>query len=97
MARLSNCLVFALWRWMTRGGYLVVRRSRFLWVPHFLWVPPGGLEQAKVEHFVPIKPSSGRPWAVWRAVMFRGRVRYCDRVECAGSGRRCGDEPAGVD
>lgn len=101
MARLSNCLVFALWRWMTRGGYLIVRWSRYRWVPHFLWSPPGGLEGAQVEHFVPINPGRGRPWAVWNAGLFRGRVRYCDRVvcagRCAGRGRRCGDEPAGVD
>lgn len=76
----SNCLLFALRMWWRHGGYLIVRRSRYLWLPHFLWAPPGGLRRARVAHYVPISPSR-RPWMVWRAALFRGRVM---RGECGG-------------
>lgn len=53
----SNCLVFALWRWVTRGGYLLMRRSRWGWWPHFLWAET--LEPLRVEHYAPL--GGGRP------------------------------------
>lgn len=59
-----------------------MRWSRYRWVPHFLWVPPGGLDHARLEHFVPVTPGRGRPWQIWRSVLFRGRVRVCDHPEC---------------
>ena len=37
--RKSNCLFFAIGRWWNRGGYLVIRKSRFGYWPHFLWSP----------------------------------------------------------
>ncbi len=37
--RWGNCLWYAFSRWMTKGGYLIVRKSRYGWWPHFLWSP----------------------------------------------------------
>lgn len=37
--KLSNCLVFVLRRAWKRDGYILARRSRYTWVPHFLWTP----------------------------------------------------------
>lgn len=34
-----NCFDYALWQWFTRGGYLVVRKSRHGWWPHFSYSP----------------------------------------------------------
>ena len=79
----SNCLIFALRKLRTHGGYLIVRRSRYRWLPHFLWAPPGGLDHAELEHYVPVRPGVGPQWQIWRGLVFRGRVRRCDRVECA--------------
>lgn len=86
----SNCLIFAVVQYFRHGGYIIVRRSRYRWVPHFIWAPPGGLDKATVRHYVPVRPGVGRPWQVWRAVLFRGRVRTCDRPHCGcEAGRDC--------
>lgn len=55
--RYSNCLVFALGAWFSRGGYLLVRRSRHGWWPHFLWLP--GLDR-KPQQFRADLPKSWR-------------------------------------
>ena len=36
---MSNCIIFALHRWITRGGYVVVRKSHHGWWPHAMWTP----------------------------------------------------------
>jgi len=76
----GNCLLYALRQWWRHGGYLIVRRSRHLWLPHVLWAPPGGLDAATVRHFVPDRPALD-PWRIWRALWFRGRVRESDKSE----------------
>jgi len=35
--RISGCWVWATWRFLTRGGYLVIRKSRWGPWPHFMW------------------------------------------------------------
>jgi hypothetical protein len=34
---ISNCLFFAVSRWLKYGGYVIVRKSHYGWWPHFLW------------------------------------------------------------
>ena len=54
----QNCLTYALEKWDTEGGYLVIRWCRsnkvtwFKW-PHFMWLD--GKYQRYVEHAVPYK------------------------------------------
>lgn len=71
----SNCLIFAIRLWLTGGGYLVVRKSRAGWFPHFLWC--ADLADARVLHFAPRKIA---PW--WyrpiHMLWFRGVVRRDD-------------------
>ena len=74
----SNCLFYALRQWRHHGGYIIIRKSRHLWIPHFLWAPPGGLDSAEVRHFVPVNPSSN-PWMLWRALRFEGVVKNSDK------------------
>lgn len=50
--RWGNCLLFALGRWATRGGYLVVRKSRHGWWPHVIW----SQDLKTFEHFGPPVP-----------------------------------------
>lgn len=72
--RYSNCLFFALGRWWRRGGYLVIRKSRWGWWPHFIHC--SDLRDARIEHNT---PASGR-WRWWiPPLVFRGRVRTEDR------------------
>lgn len=48
----SNCLIYAVWRMLNRGGYLIMRRSRSGPFPHVMWAPtiPADLP---VEQLVP--------------------------------------------
>jgi hypothetical protein len=66
----SNCLIFALQRWVSRGGYLVVRKSRWGPFPHFLWSP----DLKRVEQYVPAEPKiRGIP-----PLIFKGYVKHGD-------------------
>lgn len=75
----GNCLIYALRLWWRHGGYIIVRRSRYLWVPHVLWAPPGGLDEAPVQHFVPVRPTR-TSWKIWRALWFKGKVLTSDKT-----------------
>jgi hypothetical protein len=33
----SNCILFALKRWFSHGGYIVLRKSNYGWWPHMIW------------------------------------------------------------
>ena len=66
----SNCLVFALARWVSRGGYLVVRKSRWGPFPHFLWSP----DLKRVEQYVPAEPKK----RVIPPLIFKGYVKHGD-------------------
>jgi hypothetical protein len=33
----SNCIIFALQQWFSRGGYIVLRKSNYGWWPHMIW------------------------------------------------------------
>ena|SRR5512145_1064036 len=72
----SNCFIFAARMWLARGGYLVVRKSRAGWFPHFLWC--ADLANAVILHFSPRKIA---PW--WyrpiHLLCFRGVVKRDDR------------------
>jgi hypothetical protein len=35
----SNCWMFALWRFFTHGGFLIVSKSEWGWWPHLMWSP----------------------------------------------------------
>jgi hypothetical protein len=70
----GNCLFFGLWRWMTRGGYLILRRSHHGWWPHVLWCQ--NLRDAEIEHYVPLKYSTH--FAASHKFLFRGYVSRVD-------------------
>ncbi len=77
----SNCLIFAWRRWRRRGGYLLIRRSRHGWWPHFLHGELNDDGQVQVTHLVPVHPLPARGWRRWlpvHALLFAGRVRRED-------------------
>lgn len=54
--RLDNCLTWAVRKWESDGGYLVIRWARsakYRWMrwPHFLWLPED--KHQDVKHFLP--------------------------------------------
>lgn len=67
----SNCLAWAWWRFWSRGGYLVTRRSHYSRVvPHFLW----SRDLKTFWSYSPIKPK--RP--PWDFLYFRGWIKRGD-------------------
>jgi hypothetical protein len=68
-------LIVALVLFWRHGGYLVVRKSRSTWVPHFMWAR--SIEGIRVIEYKPRKPLQGR-WArlvPLHVLLFRGRLR----------------------
>jgi hypothetical protein len=47
--KFTNCIVFVMSKWLDEGGYIVLRKSRFGWWPHFLWAR----SLSEMEHLVP--------------------------------------------
>jgi hypothetical protein len=70
---MSNCLIFAFVQWLHYGGYVIVRKSRHGWWPHFMWVKDlNGLEVSEYS------PPEVIAWANKCGIpplVFRGQVR----------------------
>ena len=73
--RYSNCLIFALMLWRRQGGYLIVRKSRTTWAPHFMWAK--SIEGLDIVEYKPVNPKTGRLFRLFplHVLLFRGRVR----------------------
>ena len=56
----TNCLFFALKKWITLGGYIVIRKSDEGWFPHFIWC--GDLKDAEIEHIQPVHKGFENPY-----------------------------------
>jgi hypothetical protein len=68
-SRKSNCLFFAVGRWWNCGGYIIIRKSKLGWFPHFLWSPDLQL----FESYSPI----GGGVARWLPpILFRGYIKH---------------------
>lgn len=70
----SNCLVFALKKWFSNSGYLLIRKSHFGWWPHFLWSPD--VKHSYVEHYAPVMGQR----KLMPPPLFRGKVHTSDKV-----------------
>ena len=83
MAKYSNCLIFALGRIFKKGGYLVIRKSRFGWWPHFLWGQLNEEGLIEVEHYQPLQPDK-TSWLRYfpiHTLLFKGKVVQSDLPE----------------
>ena len=71
---MSNCLIFALGKWIKHGGYLAIRRSHMGPWFHFIWIKD--LKDAEIEHYVPLvdRLDSG----VVSKTIFKGQVKTKD-------------------
>lgn len=74
----SNCLFYALSKWLRYGGYIAIRRSRSTVIPypHFLWIP--SLDGVYVEHYAPIDSASEKASGIG-LVWFSGEIRTEDK------------------
>lgn len=63
---MSNCLIYALLKFLREGGRIIKRPSRYGWWPHFLHESKTG----KVTHYSPKYPRPRR----FPPLLFRGRV-----------------------
>ena len=80
---IANCLIWALWMLLRRGGGIKAYRSHYGWWPHFLWesetgetyeyVPPTRVQLHGWQQVVPL-----------RILLFRGVVKLAGRYEEVG-------------
>lgn len=49
---MSNCIIYAVFTWLKQGGYIVIRKSRRGWWPHFLW----SLDLKTFKEYYPLYP-----------------------------------------
>jgi hypothetical protein len=54
---MTNCLFFALKKWFSCGGYLVIRKSKVGWWPHFLW----SKDLKTFYHYLPVSYKENKP------------------------------------
>ena len=71
---MSNCLFFALNKWLKHGGYLVIRKSRYGFWPHFIWCKD--LKNAEIEHYVPTV--SRLKLEQLHKFVFKGMIKFDD-------------------
>lgn len=71
---MSNCLIFALGKFFKEGRYLVIRKSRYGWWPHFIWCKD--LKDAEIEHYVPLERKPEK--AAIDKIIFRGYIKKDD-------------------
>ena len=65
----SNCWMWAIWRFMRRGGFLIFSRSEWGWWPHFMWSPDmRTCVQFEPDH----KRRTGR---LWPPFFYRGYLK----------------------
>ncbi len=64
----GNCFIYALRQRWRHGGYVITRRSKYGWWPHFIWSP----DLREFRHFIPDRPAHER---LIPPLLFRGSVR----------------------
>lgn len=75
MPPVSNCLIVALALWWRRGGYVIVRKSRTTWIPHFMWAR--SIEGVEIVEYKPVRPVRHPLLRLLpvHVILFRGRIR----------------------
>lgn len=70
---MKNCLTYALrhWRYKLAGQYLLIRKSRWAWFPHFAVVREARDGSLEKREFVPVAPRRQR----FPPLSFVGKVK----------------------
>lgn len=71
---MGNCLIFAIRMWWKHDGYVAIRKSRYGWWPHFIWIED--LKDAKIQQFVPLERKLHIKYV--DKIFFKGHVIYHD-------------------
>jgi hypothetical protein len=75
----SNCLVFAVRRWFSRGGFLILRKSNYGWWPHLVWTK----DFITFEEFT---PRVHNPNLALPPLLFRGFIKTTSREDQIANG-----------
>jgi hypothetical protein len=70
---MSNCLLFALFQWWHYGGYVIVRKSKIGWWPHFMWA--SSIESLEAIEYVPYEKVEFADKYHLPPIVFKGYVR----------------------
>ena len=72
----ANCLLWAIWMQLSRGGYVCWRKSWYGWWPHAVW----SLDGKTWWEYLPLHFAGQLRWwqALW-LVLFRGEPRIVER------------------
>lgn len=65
---LSNCIVYAVKRFVKEGGYLIIHKSRFGWWPHMMW-------SEDLRTFWEFEPEQAKKKHRFPPLIFRGKER----------------------
>lgn len=63
---MSNCLIYAIRKWIAEGGYILMRMSYYGWWPHFLHMSIDKI----ITHYSPM----AKVPRLFPPIIFRGRV-----------------------
>lgn len=72
--KLSNCLIHVLKKYWNEGGYIIGRKSKYGWWPHFFHVADNGV----VTEFIPLVPKPND--RKFPRVLFWGKVIISNEV-----------------
>jgi hypothetical protein len=75
----SNCIIFALRRWFSRGGYIVLRKSNYGWWPHMIWTKD-------LDTFQEFAPRVHNPNLRCPPLLFRGTIKTTTRERQVANG-----------
>jgi hypothetical protein len=75
----SNCVIFALQRWFSLGGYIALRKSNYGWWPHMIWTK----DLVTFEEFTPAVHCV----QAFPPLLFNGTVKITNREEQVARGR----------
>ena len=64
----NNCFTFAMYRFITQGGYVSMMKSHVGWWPHFKW----SKDLVTFEDWIPLKYERG---LLIPPIIFKGRIR----------------------
>jgi len=69
---IGSCLFYAFRKYFRAGGYLLVRKSRFGWWPHFLHMDNNG----NITQWQP--DGKLRWWKPWEILIYKGYIKKGD-------------------
>lgn len=70
----TNCIIFCFENYFKHGGYIIIRKSKYGWYPHFIWAK--SIKNLKVRHISPI--NDGPPENIKELFLFEAYIKNKD-------------------